>query len=69
MKKRSLLPVLLILPALVFTTRKDNNVKACYTNSPAGEAVKKCRMMKVQAEYMEDTDASFSIFTNPFKQL
>lgn len=66
MKKQILLLVLMIFSGLFIASVKENGVKACASNAAAGLSMKKCSMMKVQQQSVEDIDASFNMFMNPF---
>lgn len=66
MKKQILLLVLMIFSGLFIASVKENGVKACAGNTAVGLAMKPCSMMKVQQQSVEDIDASFNMFMNPF---
>lgn len=65
MKKQILLLALMIFSGVLFTSVKNSGVKACGT----GASMNKCRMQQIQGADIEDMDASYSIFMNPFTQL
>lgn len=65
MKKQILLLALMIFSGVLFTSVKNSGVKACGT----GASMNKCRMLNVQGSGVEDMDASYNIFMNPFTQL
>ncbi len=70
MKKQILLLALMIFSGVLFTSVKNNSVKACGTNkTSSGASVNKCRVQKMQGSDVEDMDASYNIFMNPFTQL
>ncbi|HRI26174.1 MAG TPA: hypothetical protein PLZ45_15965 [Ferruginibacter sp.] len=68
MKKYFFLLAVMIFSGVFFTPVKENGLKACGKNSGSAGAVKKCRMLKMQESFGEDTDASFNMFMNPFMQ-
>lgn len=68
MKKQFFLLAVLIFTGICFSFLKDNSLKACGTNTSATGCPatnKNCRY-KMPVEYVEDVDASFNIFMNPF---
>ena len=69
MKKQFFLLALMIFSGILFTSVKENGLKACGTSAASGSAVNKCKMVKVQHEYVEDADLSYDLLMNPFTQL
>jgi len=66
MKKQFLLLIVIIFTGVCFSSLKDNSVKACGSKATACSVIKKNSEYKIQADYVEDVDASFNIFMNPF---
>jgi len=69
MKKQFLLAGVLILAGICFSTLNNNNLKACGANAKACSAINKKSVKKIQEEFIEDADAAFDMFMNPFIQL
>ncbi len=68
MKKQFLLLIVIVFTGVCFSSLKDNSLKACDTNTSAGSTMNKNTVRKMQVEYVEDADASFNMFMNPFRQ-
>lgn len=69
MKKQFLVAAILILAGICFSSINNSTLKACGTNVKACSAVNKKSVKKIQEEYIEDADAAFDMFMNPFIQL
>ena len=69
MKKQFFLLIVIIFTGVCFSSLKDNSLKACDANTSAGSAIRKNSKHRMQDEYVEDMDASFNMFMNPFKPL
>lgn len=71
MRKQILLLALMIFSGVFITSDKENGLKACAGNATAGNktaglSMKTCKMLKMQQPFMEDADASYNMFMNPF---
>jgi hypothetical protein len=69
MKKQFLFTAVIILIGICFCYTNENNPKACGTNMPACSVIQKKKTKNVTGEYVEDADASFNMFMNPFTRL
>lgn len=69
MKKQILLLALMIFSGVLFTSVKNSGVKACGTKATSGASMNKCRELKMPNSDVDDMDASYNIFMNPFTQL
>ncbi len=69
MKKQYYLVMLILVTAVCFCSVNENSLKACGTNAAACKAINKKNVKNVSGNYVEDMDASFNMFMNPFVQL
>ncbi len=69
MKKQYYLIVLILVTAVCFCSQNENSLKACGTSAAACKAINIKNAKDVSANYIEDMDASFNMFMNPFVQL
>lgn len=68
MKRQFLLTGILIFAGICFSSLSDNSIKACGANTKSCSTINKKAIKKVRVEYIEDVDASFDMFMNPFTQ-
>ncbi|HMK04582.1 MAG TPA: hypothetical protein VK489_10340 [Ferruginibacter sp.] len=70
MKKQSILLIVIILTQVCFSYLGNNNLKACETTAKASCTVKMKKIVTGAPEvYVEDLDASFNMFMNPFSKI
>lgn len=62
MQKKILLLVWMILSGIFFTSVEENGLKACSNQAAAGLPVQ----CAIEPLFVEDADASFNMFMNPF---
>jgi len=76
MRKQYQWVALILFTAVFFCTNRDNNLKACGTNTTACAPVKKTvvnalqkdvkHVKKISVDYAEEENGSLYIFTDPF---
>jgi len=69
MKKQFILLIVIILTQVCFSCLENNSLKACDATKVSCSAKKNKPATVNQDVYIEDLDASFNMFMNPFSKI
>ncbi|HMI77405.1 MAG TPA: hypothetical protein VK484_01360 [Ferruginibacter sp.] len=70
MKKQLILLIVIILTQVCFSSLENNSLKACDATAKSSCSAKKNKAVTAHPDvYVEDLDASFNMFMNPFSKI
>lgn len=68
MKKQILLLVLMIFSGVFIASVKKSGLKACAGQAAVALSANKCSKLTLKSSFVEDADASYNMFINPFER-